>query len=74
MVDESCSYLSGIGRTVDVTGGTAAEACILPQLTLHNAGANLVCCIMQLARSSRNAENKDWKTENIDADLKGTAS
>jgi len=66
MVDESYSFLRCIGSTAKVTGGTAAEACILPQLVLHNAGPNLcVCYIMQLATSSRNAEIKDWNIEKM---------
>ncbi len=72
VVDESYSYLSGTGSNVDLTGGTAAEACILPQLECTMLGPTGV--LYHAVGNSRNAEKKDWNIESSEADLKGTAS
>ena len=71
MVDESYRYLSGTGSTVDVTGGTAA--CILPQLVLHYAGAN-VCAVSYSWQQAAKMQIKRMGTCRFSADLKGTAS
>ena len=73
MVGELYRYLSGTGSTVDVTGGTAAEACILPQLVLHYAGAN-VCAVSCSWQQAAKMQIKRMGTWRFSADLKGTAS